>query len=111
MRGEYGPQGEFVPSNTDCEAPGMCRYPEPYQDNHHIYWPKREYQGSVERRFRNLGCHVVNICRCKHDEIHGIEAPPDKPSTETMIDAIERSGERQSRSMRKQIKRHREQNE
>jgi len=111
MRGEYTPDGAFLPENTDCETEGMCRYPEPFEDNHHVYYPKREYSGSLERKYRNLGCHVVEICRCKHDEIHATEQPPDKPSTEVMVDAIERSGERQSRSVRKKIKRHRDRNE
>jgi len=107
MRGEYGDSGEFYPENTDCEAPGMCRYPEPYQDNHHIFYEARDYQTSVERKFRNLGCNMIEICRCKHDEIHALEEKPDKPEVADMIEAIEYSEEHISRSVRKAIKRYR----
>lgn len=106
MRGSYGEHGEFYPENTDCEATGICPFPEPYQDRHHVFYEANKYQTTIERRFRELGENVLRICRCKHMEIHITETPPYKPSRCHMVEQLEQSDEHMSRSVRKAIKDH-----
>lgn len=65
-----------------------CKYPEPYSDDHHIWWPRTEFTTPTEKKFRNLECNIVRgICRCLHDLEH-LKDPPEKPSTEFMRQAV-----------------------
>lgn len=69
-------------SREKCPSPKEdCPYKHPFMDEHHYYWPKSEYRGRMESRFRE---HFVELmCRCVHDEQHRLP-PPDKPSPEEM---------------------------
>ncbi len=68
-----GPQPECPYYETGC-----------YQDDHHAYWPKTDYEPGIERTFRNLGCNVISLCRWTHEKIHERDRPPEKPSLEHM---------------------------
>jgi len=72
----------------DCPKEECRYYPECEMDKHHTYWPRREYTTPVEKRFRNLGANVVQMCMAEHQELHFQEQPPDKPSREIMLNAI-----------------------
>jgi hypothetical protein len=76
-----------IPCNPtpDCPMYGNC-----YTDTHHTYYPKRLYQDSISKIFRNLPENKVEICRNLHNEIHQTESPPMKPGRQEMIDAIGR---------------------
>lgn len=73
-----------------CPEPlPYCKYPEPFADDHHEFWPRDEYTTSTEKKFRALECNIVRgICRCLHDLEH-LKKPPKKPMLETMKEAIE----------------------
>lgn len=105
MKGSYGEFGEFRPCETACEAQGICRYPQPFQDQHHIFFEKNKYQTPIEKRFRNLAENIIEICRCKHDEIHGMVEEPEKPSRSHMVEKIEESGVHITRAVKRSIER------
>ncbi len=66
-----------------------CKYaPGCYADEHHLYWPKKNYKSPVEREFRSLPEHRAMVCRAEHDEIHATEGIPKKPSRDQMLQAI-----------------------
>lgn len=66
-----------------------CKYPEPFADDHHNYWPAPEYTSPIEKKFRNLECNIIRgICRCMHDLEH-LKKPPRKPTLEVMREAID----------------------
>lgn len=72
---------------TDCQ-PEQCRFPEPFQDRHHVYHPRREFKTGVEKKFRQLGCFVYTTCRCMHEEWDGAFDPPPKPPRDVMVQVI-----------------------
>lgn len=59
------------------------------QNEHHLYWPKQRYTGSVERQFRQLPENRVDMCMAEHAELHATEQPPKKPSRAAMLVAIQ----------------------
>lgn len=70
-------------SNEQCKyyaSEGGC-----YQNEHHLYWPRRDYTSSVERAFRQLPENKELICRAEHDELHATESPPPMPSRNEML--------------------------
>lgn len=75
-------RGECTPEQM-AECPLMRHF----QDQHHIWWPKRDYRSQLEKRFRNLPENKEVLCRYEHDLTH-YEAPPIKPSREVMAQAI-----------------------
>lgn len=65
-----------------------CRQPKPFADNHHLYWPKSEYNTPLERKFRESSFNIVRgICRCMHDLEH-LKRPPRKPTPDEMKRAL-----------------------
>lgn len=84
MSGESNPCPEPLP---------YCKYPEPFTDNHHTYWPAPEYTTPLEKKFRGLEGNIIRgICRCLHDLEH-LKKPPAKPSIKAMRLALEQSVE------------------
>lgn len=61
--------------------------PDPFADDHHIY-KECEADTPLKRVYANLGCNVMNVCRCLHREIEaeGLWLP--YPSDGVMIDTI-----------------------
>lgn len=59
-----------------------------FEDRHHEFWPKSDYETRVEKVFRSLACNIVSICRAEHEELHATSDPPEKPSQDSMVDAI-----------------------
>lgn len=81
----------------DCpvkRVEGKC-----YQDIHHEYWPKKDYKSDVEKEFRGLLVNQTFICRALHNAIHASQDPPEKPSRDEMLVAIqeEKSDNRRNR--------------
>jgi hypothetical protein len=71
---------------------------------HHLYWPRRDYQTELERRFRTLPWNKVAMPAAAHELLHRCAAPPRKPPVEEMLAAVElwEQLERQRRSMSRQ---------
>lgn len=78
---------ETVPCDPDRE----CRYRDTtgcYIDEHHLFWPRRNYKDSVGRAFRNLPENKVDLCRQVHQDKHATEQPPKKPKRSQMLEAL-----------------------
>lgn len=60
------------------------------RDKHHLFWPRRNYKGKYERRFRNLPCNVVLLDEQIHSLLHTLQRPPGKPTHNEMLEAIHR---------------------
>jgi len=71
----------------DCD-PSHCRYKKPHKDRQHVMHPANEYQTPLEREFRNLGCFVITMCRCQHENWDRDIAPPKHVSNELMQQII-----------------------
>ena len=69
---------------------------------HHLFWPRRDYQTDVERRFRTLPWNKLEMPMDAHEMLHRYAPPPSKPSLEEMLDAVEayELKERQRRAQR-----------
>lgn len=82
-----------------CTPERMARCPlkRCYTDQHHLYYPRRDYTEPIDQAFRNLGENIVELCRWEHIETHETTQPPRKPSLETMIGAVLGSGTNISR--------------
>lgn len=72
-----------------------CKYKKPYADKHHQYWPRTDYEaaGTIQARWRNLGKNTMLMCRCLHDEVHAVDAPPPMPDRDLMVNELIESGE------------------
>ena len=68
---------------------------------HHLYWPRRDYQTQLERRFRSLPWNKIDMPVDAHELIHRYAPPPAKPPEE-MLSAVEmwELMERQRRAQR-----------
>ncbi len=55
---------------------------------HHEYYPKRDYTTPIEKEFRELEENKTPMCMAEHDQIHRDFGPPDKPSRDEMLLAI-----------------------
>jgi hypothetical protein len=60
------------------------------KNRHHIWWPKKDYQSGIEKRFRELPCNVVWIDSIVHTLLHQYTKPPIKPTHHDMCEAINR---------------------
>lgn len=60
----------------------------PFNDTHHLQWPSRSYDGSIEnlrpQEFRNLAISQWVLPRVLHNWIHKITEPPPVPEAEIM---------------------------
>lgn len=57
-------------------------------NKHHIWWPKSRYQTDLERTFRELPCHIVELAVPLHDLLHECSDPPRKPQSFEMVKII-----------------------
>lgn len=71
-------------------------WPSPFNDKHHLQWPRRWYPDIEYKRdcpnpyeFRHLGIGVVRVPRYFHNWTHLITEPPPPPSEEVMTYRIE----------------------
>lgn len=82
---------EGVPCPPDMQerCPIFIQEGECYVDKHHLYWPSTDYRGRVEKEFRQLEVHKVDICRWLHNTIHAIALPPEKPTRKEMREIID----------------------
>lgn len=56
---------------------------------HHLYWPASAYQTKLERRFRELPCHKVEMGIEAHALLHRHHRPPRKPDGGEMFNIIQ----------------------
>lgn len=85
-----------IPAGISLECdPEACEQRQPMKNRQHVYHPKSRYEysnygaDSVTSEFRNLGCNVLRMCMCQHNDWdHGIQPPP-MPSREVMQQVIE----------------------
>lgn len=65
-----------------------CELRRHFTNQHHIYYPRREYTSPVESAFRRLSENIVEMCRWEHIQLHDEQDPPPKPDLQTMAEAI-----------------------
>lgn len=65
-----------------------CPLKKHFSDSHHLYYPSSDYQTRVEKDYRELPHHKVQLCRNEHQEIHASQEPPTKPDRAEMVRAI-----------------------
>ena len=73
--------------SLDCN-PAKCRYNKPHKDRQHVMHPANEYRTPIEREYRNLGCFVITMCRCQHENWDRGIAPPKHVSDDLMRQII-----------------------
>lgn len=56
------------------------------RNNHHCFWPRREYKTPIERQVRNMGAFIVRVNAVDHQELHAHVAPPPKLEAEQLHD-------------------------
>lgn len=59
-----------------------------FEDVHHLFYPKSEYQEPIEKRFRELDENKVRMCRDLHNTEHHVFEIPGKPDLEIMRLAV-----------------------
>ena len=64
-------------------------------NRHHVWWPRKDYKSSLERRFRGLPCQIVVMDIRTHQLLHVYTTPPTKPSRNTMRLTIERHAQKE----------------
>lgn len=66
----------------------------PIYDEHHLFWPEREYdkrdEASLRYRFRELGCLKVRVDFLVHMALYQVMEPPRQPSPGEMEFMIRR---------------------
>jgi len=78
-----------IPESISLECnPAECRYNRPHKDRQHVMHPANEYRTPIESEFRNLGCFVITMCRCQHENWDRGIAPPKHVSPELMKQVI-----------------------
>lgn len=90
--------GECTPEQKQ-ECP-LARH---YTDEHHKYYPRRDYHMPVEKAFRNLPENIEPECRYEHQKIHDEQEPPEKPSLQYMAEAVVRSEVHMNRRVASQV--------
>lgn len=73
------------------ELEGEC-----YEDKHHLYWPSSDYNGRVDKEFRQLEVNKMDICRWLHNTLHAVALPPEKPTRSVMTGVINHERTRRS---------------
>ena len=76
-------RGECPPEQME-----VCPLTIHFKDVHHLYFPRRDYNNRVEKEYRELPPHKVEMCRNEHNELHATEQPPTKPPRSEMLRAI-----------------------
>lgn len=59
-------------------------------NRHHLWWPRRDYQTKLERKFRQLPCNIVRMDARVHAILHLVQAPPRKPPVSFMREQVDR---------------------
>lgn len=59
-----------------------------FSNEHHTKWPKSRYRTPLERAYRELEEHRIQMCQWDHQLLHQIETPPSKPTISEMIVAL-----------------------
>lgn len=84
-----------------CQNQDVCRLRDMprgcFEDVHHLYYPRRDYTTSIEKRFRQLDENKVLICRALHDDEHALWEVPEKPDLELMKMAVTEERNRRGR--------------
>lgn len=85
------------------DNPECGYYPRCYEDTHHLYFPDRNYITPLEKVFRGLPENQVDMCREEHDTLHATTSPPDMPTRDEMLIALEGTMSYISSTQRRQI--------
>lgn len=64
------------------------------KNNHHLVWPRRNYDKGIAKQFRNLPCFQVDIDVEVHAFLHVIYAPPKHVDVSEMLYFIRRHDRR-----------------
>ena len=67
------------------EQIAQCPLVEHYTDEHHLWWPARNYRDRTGSAFRELPENKEQKCRHEHNELHANQQPPDKPDRLRML--------------------------
>ena len=73
-------------ASPECKYSGSkhgCR-----MNIHHLYYPASDYKTPVQKEFRELPENKEALCMLEHDMRHKTEQPPDMPSRDEMLLAI-----------------------
>lgn len=79
-------RSECFSANEECKyfsGPDGC-----HASTHHLLYPRGQYRTALEKEYRELPSHKVQMCRQEHDELHATEQPPTKPPRDEMLRAI-----------------------
>lgn len=76
-------RGECTPEQI-AECPLYVHF----TDTHHLYHPASNYRTKIEKKYRELPSHKVQLCRNEHNEIHATQEAPTKPDRNEMLRAI-----------------------
>lgn len=79
---------QSVSPEYDWREPFTANDKRPYNDIHHLHWPKTRYPATEEnataKEFRNLHINLVNVPRVFHNWLHVVTEPPAVPEQEVM---------------------------
>lgn len=72
-------------SRRECspEQRANCPLRKHFADEHHLFYPKRQYEG-VAAEWREMDGNKRHICRYIHDAIHASGYIPEKPTAAYM---------------------------
>lgn len=87
---------------TPCEDRTDCNLDECLMTTHHIY-PRRFWENRIDRKFGELACNKVRLCRELHTQFELDYNPPEEPSRDFKVGFIKASGVHISSSLRKEM--------
>jgi hypothetical protein len=56
---------------------------------HHVWWERRDYKSSIEKRFRNHAGLVIPLNNDVHKFLHLVVPAPPKPMKEEIVECIQ----------------------
>lgn len=71
-----------IAPNPECYE--ECRKKTPRHDTHHLAFERRHYKSGLERSYRNAASMMIEMCQCKHSDLHSTYSEPEKPSVNAM---------------------------
>lgn len=68
----------------------MAKHKQVFSDEHHHWWPARDYTSPLEVAFRSRPCAKSIMDRAAHTALHKYQSPPRKPDHDFMANAVEK---------------------
>lgn len=78
-----------LPIKPNPECYEVCPRRSPRTNEHHLAFERRHYKSSLERAFRLSPEMLVEMCQCKHADLHATYSEPDKPSVNAMRGVVQ----------------------